>query len=204
MSAELCRASSFFPHKIVTCLFRAVIVGMSLLTSGLMAGTPPSIVTQPTSLVVTQGNSASFSVSATGDAPLAYQWRFGGGPLTNATNSIFNVASAQLTDAGNYDVVVTNSSGTATSTVARLTVRSTNGPVYAVPDGGWTYIYAGSAVAGGLSAALDGTWNNLNGDDAWGGDGRCVGKGPAGGRSTSDRNVTIQDNRGSGTSGHGN
>src|SRR5947208_16204325 len=121
----------------------------------LLAGTQPSITTQPNSLVVTQGNSAGFSVSATGDAPLAYQWRFGGGPLSNATNSIFNIASTQMSDAGNYDVIVTNGFGSITSIVARLTVRSTNGPVYAAPDGGWTYIYAGNAVASSLSAALD-------------------------------------------------
>src|SRR5256885_2963857 len=177
MSAKLCRTGSFSPEKFLACLFRAIVAGLSLLAPILIAGTPPSITTQPSSLVVTQGSAASFSVSASGDAPLAYQWRLSGGNLTNATSSTFSIATAQLTDAGNYDVVVTNSSGAITSAIARLTVRSTNGPVYAVPDGGWTYIYAGNGVASSLSAALDGTWNHLNGDDSWSGDARGAGTG---------------------------
>src|SRR5439155_18590087 len=133
MSTRLCRASSFFPAgtsgsprnvrlaRLLTCLFSAMIAGMSLWPSLLRAGTAPSILTQPSSLVVTQGTGASFSVSATGDAPLSYQWRVGGGSLTNATNNTFTIATAQLTDAGNYDVVLTNVSGAVTSAVARLT-----------------------------------------------------------------------------------
>src|SRR5256885_13606774 len=131
MSAKLCRIGSFSPEKSLAWLFRAIVAGMSLLAPILIAGTPPSITMQPSSLVVTQGSAASFSVSAGGDAPLAYQWRFGGGPLSNATNNDLNIAAAQLSDAGNYDVVVTNSSSAIASAIPRLTVRSTNGPAYA-------------------------------------------------------------------------
>src|SRR6266581_1025019 len=84
---------------------------------------PPSITMQPTSLTVTQGNNASFSVTAAGDPPLSYQWRFGGNNLAGATSTGFTVTCAQSTDAGNYDVVVSNNSGSATSAVATLTVR---------------------------------------------------------------------------------
>ncbi len=84
---------------------------------------PPSITMQPTSLTVTQGNNASFSVTAAGDPPLSYQWRFGGNNLSGATSTGFTVTCAQSTDAGNYDVVVSNNSGSATSAVATLTVR---------------------------------------------------------------------------------
>jgi hypothetical protein len=84
---------------------------------------PPSITSQPASLVLTQGNNATFSVSATGDLPLSYQWRLGGSNLSRATSNSFTIASAQASNAGNYDVIVSNSSGSATSVVATLTVR---------------------------------------------------------------------------------
>src|SRR5712692_6721923 len=84
---------------------------------------PPSITQPPVSLTVTQGNNASFSVTATGDAPLSYQWRFGGNNLSGATSSSYTVIGAQAANAGNYDVVVSNNSGSVTSAVATLTVR---------------------------------------------------------------------------------
>ena len=86
------------------------------------SNTPPAITQQPVSLVVTQGNTATFSVTAIGAAPLSYQWRFGipgtgGANLAGATNAILSV-----TNAGNYRVIITNLFGSATSAVATLTV----------------------------------------------------------------------------------
>src|SRR5260370_28052467 len=78
---------------------------------------------QPVSLTVTQGNNATFSVAATGDPPLSYQWRFGGNNLSGATSTSYTVIGAQATNAGSYDVVVSNNSGSVTSTAATLTVR---------------------------------------------------------------------------------
>jgi hypothetical protein len=85
--------------------------------------TPPSITQQPASLVVTQGNSATFSVTATGDAPLSYQWRLNGGNIGGANGTSYNIPSAQPANAGNYTVVVSNNSGSVTSQVATLTVN---------------------------------------------------------------------------------
>src|SRR6266849_113194 len=84
---------------------------------------PPSITMQPASLIVTQGNNATFMVTAAGDTPLMYQWRFGGNNLSGATSTNFTVTGAQAADAGNYDVVVSNNSGSVTSAVATLTLR---------------------------------------------------------------------------------
>src|SRR6266581_1456098 len=61
---------------------------------------PPSITMQPNSLTVTQGNNATFSVTATGDPPLTYQWRFGvpgagGGDIVGATNAALALNSVQ-------------------------------------------------------------------------------------------------------------
>lgn len=88
----------------------------------------PVIVTNPVSQLVQLGGTADFSVSATGDAPLNYQWRKESVELPGATDSVLTIPNAQVTDAGYYDVVITNDSGSATSTVAALTVNT------AVPD----------------------------------------------------------------------
>jgi uncharacterized repeat protein (TIGR01451 family) len=82
----------------------------------------PVIVTQPISLTVTNDDSASFSVGATGTGTLHYQWRFNGGNLAFGTNSTLVLANVQSTNAGSYDVVVNDSVGSAVSDTAALTV----------------------------------------------------------------------------------
>lgn len=84
--------------------------------------TPPTIGTQPASLSVAVGAAASFSVTASGTAPLTYQWRKGGSAISGATSASYSIAAVASTDAGSFDVVVSNSAGSATSSVATLTV----------------------------------------------------------------------------------
>ena len=86
------------------------------------AGMPPVISQQPTSQSITQGATAIFSVAASGDPPLNYQWQFGALSIPEATNSMLTIVNAQPTNAGNYRVVVSNSSGSVTSLVATLKV----------------------------------------------------------------------------------
>ncbi len=83
----------------------------------------PSIATQPSNQTVVQGANATFSVVANGAAPLAYQWRFNGADISNATTNSYTRTNAQPADAGSYTVVVTNNSGSVTSDVATLTVN---------------------------------------------------------------------------------
>ncbi len=78
---------------------------------------PPTIITQPQSQSVLAGNSATFTVAATGTAPLNYQWRWNGANISGATS-----ASLVTTQAGNYSVVVSNGAGVATSATATLTI----------------------------------------------------------------------------------
>jgi hypothetical protein len=85
---------------------------------------PPGITTRPQSLTVTQGQSASFSVVASGTAPLSYQWSFNSTALSGATSTTLTLTNAQATDTGNYTVVVTNVAGSVTSAVATLTVTN--------------------------------------------------------------------------------
>lgn len=83
---------------------------------------PPTITAHPQSLTVAQGSNATFTVAAQGQAPLAYQWRFNGGDLAGTTASSYTRTGAQTAHAGGYAVVVTNSLGSVTSSVATLTV----------------------------------------------------------------------------------
>jgi hypothetical protein len=87
----------------------------------------PSITTQPASQTATVGQSVTFNVAASGTAPLSYQWQKGGTNISGATASSYTISSAQTTDAGNYDVVVSNSAGSVTSATAPLTVNAATG-----------------------------------------------------------------------------
>src|SRR6266850_283483 len=81
-----------------------------------------TITTQPSSLTLGVGANAQFAVSASGIAPLSYQWRFNGANLPGATNTNLTISNIQPANEGNYSVVVSNFLGSATSSVAVLTV----------------------------------------------------------------------------------
>ena len=95
--------------------------------------TPPSITTQPANKTVSVGQSATFSVTATGTAPLKYQWKFNGANISGATLSSYTKANCQTTDAGSYSVLITNNVASVTSANAILTVNSATPP--AAPSG---------------------------------------------------------------------
>jgi hypothetical protein len=83
---------------------------------------PPAIVTPPQSQNVLVGGDILLSVSATGAAPLAYQWRKGAVPLGAPGTNSLALTDVTINDAGSYDVVVTNIFGRVTSAVASVTV----------------------------------------------------------------------------------
>lgn len=82
----------------------------------------PGIQTQPQSMAMFAGQNAIFSVSATGTAPLCYQWYRNAAPLSGATNSVLALTNVQTGDSDHYAVVVTNNAGSAISAPATLTV----------------------------------------------------------------------------------
>ena len=84
---------------------------------------PPTITTQPADTSVIAGNSAAFTITATGANPLSYQWRKNGTNIAGATAATLTLASVTTADAANYSVVVSNSAGSATSVSAVLTVQ---------------------------------------------------------------------------------
>jgi len=87
------------------------------------ANQPPTIVTPPANQTVTAGQTATFSVTASGTAPLSYQWQKNGADINGATLASYTTPATAAQDNGaEFRVVVSNSAGKATSNPATLTV----------------------------------------------------------------------------------
>ena len=125
--------------------------------SGQPFGIAPSILASPTNQAVVVGGVAAFAVSASGTAPLNYQWRKTGAILPGQTGLTLSLSNITLADAAGYDAVVNNAYGWATSAVATLTVflpptlhiqlQGTN-VLLAWPAAGGTYqVLSGSALS---------------------------------------------------------
>ena len=92
------------------------------------AATAPAITTQPAAVSVAAGQSATFSVAASGTAPFAYQWRRNGADIPGATASTYVAPAVAAGDSGaSYTVVITNATGSVTSAGAVLTVTLPSG-----------------------------------------------------------------------------
>jgi hypothetical protein len=97
------------------------------------ATTAPTITTQPVSQTVTAGQTATFSVVANGTGPLSYQWQQNGVNIAGATASSYTTSATTTSQSGTkYDVVVSNSAGSVTSTSATLTVSAVPAPAIQV------------------------------------------------------------------------
>lgn len=87
---------------------------------------PPSITTQPASQTVAVGQTATFSVAASGTAPLNYQWQKNGTGITSATSATFTIPAVMISDSrSQFSIIVSNSGGNATSNAATLIVNAT-------------------------------------------------------------------------------
>ena len=87
----------------------------------------PAISAQPANQSVVAGQVATFTVTATGGAPLAYQWKKNGADISGATSNTYTTPATSDADIGAvlaYSVVVSNTAGSATSTDAKLTVTA--------------------------------------------------------------------------------
>ena len=96
--------------------------------SGTVASTSavmPSISTQPTNQMVTPGQAATFSVVATGAAPLSYQWQKNATAISGATAAVYTTPATTSADNGaQFVVVVSDPAGSVTSSAATLTVNA--------------------------------------------------------------------------------
>ena len=91
---------------------------------------PPTITQQPAAQNVCPGATATFTVAATGQGTLTYQWQknqvniTNGGHYSGATTTTLTVSSADTSDAANYRCVVTNAGGSTNSNEAALTLKA--------------------------------------------------------------------------------
>ncbi len=122
---DLLASDSGSYQLVITNAAGATTSGVAMLTVQVVPR-PPTITTQAVSQTVATGVNASFQVTASGTAPLAYQWQKNGVNLANGTkysgvtSNPLTVVNVQTNDAGNFRVIVTNNFGSATSLVASL------------------------------------------------------------------------------------
>ncbi|MCX6941640.1 MAG: MBG domain-containing protein, partial [Verrucomicrobia bacterium] len=107
----------------LSAVFNALTIAANL------APTAPSLTTQPTALVITSGQNASFTAAASGNPAPTFKWQKDAVDISNsvrvsgATTSTLTITGALSTDAGSYRAVATNATGAVTSTAATLTVN---------------------------------------------------------------------------------
>ena len=94
---------------------------------GFVLGAPdlggvPLIVEQPKNAKAHLGSTAGFSIKAAGNGPFKYQWKRNGNPIEGATSPILRIKPVKKSDAGDYIVTVSNSTGSTTSSKATLEV----------------------------------------------------------------------------------
>jgi glucose/arabinose dehydrogenase len=115
----------------------------------------PQVTAHPANVTVSAGQPASFSVSASGTAPLSFQWQRDGVNIAGATSSTYTLAAAQLSDNGaTFRAVVTNTFGNDVSNAAVLTVTANNAPTASITTpanqtfytAGQTITYAGTGT----------------------------------------------------------
>lgn len=129
-------------NKLLSCSAALALVGLLACGGGGSPPPPPppsavapSISTQPVAQTVSAGSTATFTVTATGTAPLSYQWKKGGTAIPGATLGSYTTPATALVDNGSsFTVTVSNSAGSATSSAAVLTVQAAPASALAYTD----------------------------------------------------------------------
>ena len=137
---------------------------ISNFTFGSLPASKPTIQQNlPASVSQPVGLSLNLGVLATGTTPLYYLWYFNGTNLVNgsritgATTNNLNLAYTTIGDIGNYDVIVSNFYGTATSSVANVTI--TGAPLSIGNGTSWSFNGGASLVSSGTVQLTDGNYN---------------------------------------------
>ncbi len=115
-----------------------LLIGLAVFESGCALTAPnstvppvpraPAITQQPTSQTVSVGQTATFSVTATGTSPLSYQWQKNGTSVSGATSATYTTPATMSGDNGaTFQVIVSNSVGSVPSNSVTLTVSSGGG-----------------------------------------------------------------------------
>jgi hypothetical protein len=106
---------------VVTNVYGAVTSSPAILT---VIASPPTLLLQPWNRTAEAGRFVDFVVSAEGSLPLSYQWFLNGSVIAGATGTDLHFSNLQLSQSGNYSVVVTNAFGAIRSAPAVLNVIS--------------------------------------------------------------------------------
>jgi kumamolisin len=118
----------------------------------------PFFITQPSSQTVTNGASVTFSATVAGQSPLICQWLFNGdylpagGNISGTASNVLSITAATTNNSGNYSLIVTNSCGSVTSSVAVLNVGFT--PEFSAQPANLTILSGSNAV---FSATVSGS-----------------------------------------------
>jgi HYDIN/CFA65/VesB family protein/uncharacterized protein DUF5123/carboxypeptidase family protein/Ig-like domain-containing protein len=124
---------TFTPANQNVTVSTASLTGVNFTAS--VTATAPTITTEPVNQTVTAGQTATFTVVASGTAPLSYQWQKNGANITAATSSSYTTPATTTSDSGStFDVVVSNTAGGVTSSGAGLTVNPTPALIMATPS----------------------------------------------------------------------
>ena len=135
-------------------------------TAVVLADPRPVITFQPQSQTVNVNDTASFGVVATGELPLAFQWRFNGAPIPGAITANLTLNNVQPSDAGTYTVRVSNKWGFVTSNPVTLAVNIIPGPPAIVTQPKSLNVVPGSTAAfsvvatGSVPMQFQWTFNN--------------------------------------------
>ncbi|MBI2838251.1 MAG: metallophosphoesterase [Acidobacteria bacterium] len=116
----------------------------------------PSITTQPSNQTVTPGAAATFNVVASGTPPLSYQWYRGGASISGANAATYTIAATTTADNGaNFTATISNTTGTATSNAAVLTVAAAALSIAWSSGGSITLSWSGDAASYDVYSTTD-------------------------------------------------
>lgn len=88
----------------------------------IVSNIPVSVTNQPANQVAVEGRPATFSVAVAGTPTIQYQWLFDGNPIAGATNASYTISATDPTNAGLYEVTISNPTSMTNSDPATLTV----------------------------------------------------------------------------------
>ena len=129
-----CAPSRSSPHPRFCLLAASLVAFAATLLAGCggsvatttVASQPVAITVEPTNQVIPIGDTATFTVAATGTAPLTYQWSENGIPISGATSATYTTPTIALdssgsTSIGSFDVTIRNATSSVTSNAVTLT-----------------------------------------------------------------------------------
>ena len=137
-----------------------------------ISSSAPVILAQPLGQTVLQGATATLAVTAAGNAPLGYQWRWNstnltnGGNISGATSNVLTLMNLAPANDGSYSVVVSNTLGSAPSSNAILAVISSTAPGVAMST---LYSFTGAMDGGNPNGLMQETNGNYYGTTQVGG-----------------------------------